>query len=366
MSKFRQNGFLSLKDFDFGRIFKPLAVIIPLAIAADIIYVLASSKLRILGDLIHFHIFYLVLAAALVLVPWFSQMIRLIIWSRAFKKPLHPVQALQTAIVTELGNALTPTSTGGGYFKLGFLIGYGFAPGQAALLTFLGTIEDAVFFAIALPLSLILSHAWNDPYVVVAFRNLTSHWPVVTAIIGAIIIAYLVVFKWKLIYPHGVSSEEEKQPSWIQRIRTRFYNYLEQFFSAGRFVLRNGKTRLGLCTILSGIGWCCRYGAISALVLGLGYKADPVLFFLLQWVVFSTMILVPTPGAIGGAEFTFGLVFSGAAPAPILPVLIGAWRFVTFYMLVSIGSIFMAVTGTGLSARRFNGRDEKVLEEVEK
>ena len=75
------------------------------------------------------------------------------------------------------------------------------------------------------------------------------------------------------------------------------------------------------------------------------------------------MIVIPTPGAIGGAEVTFALIMGSVVPKPVLPVLVGAWRFVTYYMLACFGSIFMVVAGVGPSVTMGN-RDQHVIEEV--
>ncbi len=348
-------------DFRLEQIFRTLAIIIPLAIAGNIIYVLLSSKLATLKALIDFHPGYLALAMIMVFVPWFTQASRLILWSRVFSRQLKPGQAFKTAIVTDLGNFVTPTSTGGGYVKLGFLIRFGFKPGEAALLTLLGSAEDAIFFAISLPLALAISSAWNNRDVTAAIRNLGSHWPTAVILILAVILAYLLIFRIKA--KKEVSPGIGDRPGFIARIRLNIKKYLEQFISAGKFAAANGKATLGICTILAGIGWCCRYGAVTALILGLGYQADPALYFLLQWVIFSTMIVIPTPGAIGGAEVTFALIMGSVVPKPVLPVLVGAWRFVTYYLLACVGSIFMAVAGVG-TAVTSRSRDKQVIEEV--
>jgi glycosyltransferase 2 family protein len=354
----------SFSEFNLKQIIRSLAIIIPLAIAGNIIYILLTSKPHILRDIVDIHPGYLLLAALLALVPWFAHTTRIILWSRAFKKGLKPIQAFKTAVVTDLGSGITPSSTGGGYFKLAFLIGYGFTPGEATLLTFLGSIEDAIFFAVTLPIAVIISRAWKDPYVKVAVKNLISHWPIVAAAAVILTIAYFIFIRKNIGRRFKADAPDSERPHLIERMRAGIHKYQNQFLSALGFVVKRGKATLGVCTFLSGLGWCCRYGAVSALVVGLGFHANFVLLFLLQWVVFTTMTLIPTPGAVGGAEVTFALVFSGVVPSAILPILIGAWRFVTFYMLIALGAIFMAVTGAGPSISRLNGKNQKVLEEV--
>ena len=78
---------------------------------------------------------------------------------------------------------------------------------------------------------------------------------------------------------------------------------------------------------------------------------DPVLFFLLQWVVFTAMSVVPTPGGSGGAEAVFVLVYSALLPDAVIGIATAGWRFLTFYVQLALGSILF--TGMNLhDARR--------------
>lgn len=179
-------------------------------------------------------------------------------------------------------------------------------------------------------------------------KNLVSHWPVLLGLaVGISVIIYLYNYKKKKCRDIQITDGpiEQKHHGIWTRLVLKFKHYKEDFLKAVKFVLKEGKTTLLLATLISGIGWSCRYASINALVLGLGYDVDPLLFTLLHWVVFSTMTLIPTPGAVGGAEISFALVFSGLLPASIIPVMTGVWRFVTYYMVIAAGAIYMAIVG---------------------
>jgi glycosyltransferase 2 family protein len=64
-----------------------------------------------------------------------------------------------------------------------------------------------------------------------------------------------------------------------------------------------------------------------------------VLFFFLQWVVFTALNFVPTPGASGGAEAAFVLVYSALLPASVIGIATAGWRFLTFYVQLALGSV---------------------------
>jgi uncharacterized protein (TIRG00374 family) len=321
-----------------NRIFKILLILLPLAFAGNIIYTLISTEFDTLSRLLHFNIGFLLLAVLLSILPWFAQSARIIIWSRVFKKPVAPIQAFQAVLSSDLAAAATPTMLGGGYAKAGYLVSYGYSAGEATIITLLGTIEDAVFFAIALPTAVIWSRAWDNPYVGKAGANLISHWPIVLTVGATLLIMVFILNKF---------GKSKSSAAAERSLRVRIFETLQKYKfdlkTASKLIILKGKSSFVLAVIAAGIGWCSRYGAITALVLGLGIKADPILFFLLQWVVFTTMTMIPTPGAIGGAEVSFALIYNGLIPSFAIPVVTSGWRFMTFYLPVGLGSILFSL-----------------------
>ncbi|UCC78562.1 MAG: flippase-like domain-containing protein [Candidatus Zixiibacteriota bacterium] len=339
-----------------NHLFKIILIILPLALAGNIVYTLLSSELDMLVELLEFKIGYLFLAAFLCVVPWFAQSLRIIIWSRVFKRPVSPPQALQAVLSSDIAAAATPTMLGGGYAKAGYLVSYGFSAGEATIITLLGTIEDAVFFLIALPTSILWSRAWDNPYVRQAGASLVSHWPTVLIVAAIISMAFVGIKKiGKRRISDANPGSSENKISFRYRFLSSLRRYKTDLVFAMKFALTRGKLSFLFTVLAAGIGWCSRYGAISALVLGLGLDADPVLFFLLQWVVFSIMTMIPTPGAIGGAEVSFALVYGGLIPSFAIPVVTSGWRFITFYLPVGLGSlIFAVIGGTALKKKNYN------------
>jgi len=331
------------------RIFKILLILLPLAFAGNIAYTMISTEFDALGRLLQFNAGFLLLAVVLSIIPWFAQSARIIIWSRVFKKPVSPLQAFQAVLSSDLAAAATPTMLGGGYAKAGFLVSYGYSAGEATIITLLGTIEDALFFAVALPAAVIWSRAWDNPYVSKAGSNLISHWPVVLTVVVALL---LIIYALNKI---GKTKTSTHQRSLGARIFETLQKYRLDLKTASRLILSKGKSSFVLAVIAAGIGWCARYGAISALVLALGLKADVVLFFLLQWVVFTTMTMILTPGAVGGAEVSFALIYNGLIPSFAIPVVTSGWRFLTFYLPVGLGAIlFSLINGKSMIRKQKN------------
>ena len=337
------NNSSSLKSI-FRKIIKTILIVVPLGLLGNIIYLLITVDSGITKSLTKINIYYLLIAILMSFVPWFAQSLRVLIWSKVFKKNLKPINAFRIVLASDVGAAATPTMLGGGYAKFGLLIAYGFNAAEATLVTILGSLVDAVFFGIALPIAVYWCRAWENPYVINAWDNLLSNWPTVVAVLAVLLIALIILRRLK-----AQKQEVEGKQKLIGRIFSAISKYKNELITAGKFVASNGKTAFLACVIVGGIGWISRYGAITVLVLGLGYSADPILFFLLQWVVFTTMTMIPTPGAMGGAEVSFAVIYNGLIPASILPIAMSAWRFITFYLLIGFGSILFSIMGFGIS-----------------
>jgi len=331
------------------RVLKLVIILMPLALAGNIAYVVLTSNPDLFRDLNNFHIEFFALAVMLALLPWFGQSVGIIIWSKVFRVNIRSTEALSAVLASDIGAAITPTALGGSYAKLAFLIDYGFNPPQATLVTFLGGLADALFFAVALPIAILWTRTWENPAIVRIWREFISHWPVVVIIV-IVLIVFLFVLKLHRI-KRAESVPIDGEYNLVSRVYRGIGNFKDEIIIAARFVLHRGKKAFLACVLFSGIGWCGRYGAISALVAGLGYAADPVLYFLLQWLVFTTMTMVPTPGAIGGAEVSFAVIYNGLIPPHAIPIATTAWRFVTFYLTVGLASVIFAVSRLGVFPR---------------
>jgi hypothetical protein len=183
----RLNPFLDFKTPSLNRIFKIILVVLPLGIIGNIIFTLLKTdfiNLFFPGD---FRVHYLVSAVLLGFVPWVTHAIRLRRWTRFFNRPISFSRSLYIAIGTELGSAATPTVVGGGYLKLGMLIQDGFTSGSAASLMILGSVEDGLFFAAAVPTAVWMCGGIHRLGLesLFSFRQLDSLWFVSLAIVGA-------------------------------------------------------------------------------------------------------------------------------------------------------------------------------------
>lgn len=84
--------------------------------------------------------------------------------------------------------------------------------------------------------------------------------------------------------------------------------------------------------------WLTRFGILLAVVRMMGLEADLTKLLLLQWMVFVAMLVTPVPGATGGAETAFLLVFSDSLPDGMAGMAMTAWRILAYYFILVVGA----------------------------
>ena len=320
------------------RVFQVALVVIPLGILGNIAFSLWKTDTEVLASLSQFPRQYLFLAALLALVPWATNTLRLWIWTRLLRQGLSLRQNFQIALGMDLGSAVSPTGVGGSAAKWGMLVGRGVSPGTAVSITWVGVLEDAIFFALAVPLALYFSSARRELSGTLDIWDSLQGYaqPTLLALAGSGFLGLAVVrlglrgrFGRRLRY-RGLRL--------TGRLRAKFRVVVRDAKSALRLIAHRGKSRFVLTLGLTGIQWICRYSVLSALLVFLGAPFDPLLYFALQWVVFTMMTFVPTPGASGGAEAAFYVLYAPLLPERIIGVTTAGWRLLTFYLQIGLAA----------------------------
>jgi glycosyltransferase 2 family protein len=333
------------------RAFNIALLLLPLGVLANLAYTLLAtdrSLLRALGELPRI---YLLAALGLTLVPWLTGTLRLLVWSRFLGYRLRAADLLRMTLVVDLGAAVSPTAIGGEAFRWGMLVSRGVKPGEAATLTLLPKLEDAVFFAIALPVAL----AWTRPWELVALATGVDRIGTnAVVVLGAFLLVAVVAWLVLRSVLRGRAGEPMRAAGLRRwgRTRRRLRVAWADARVGFRLVLTRGRWRFALTLALTALHWIGRYSVVMALALFLGIPFDPVLFWLLQWVVFTVMTFTPTPGAAGGAEIAFTAVYASLLPGGAIGVMTAAWRLFTFYVPVALAAVVFALLQRADRARR--------------
>lgn len=325
------------------RVFRLSLLLIPFGVVGNLVLSWAATDRSVLASLGEYPRGYLVLALVLGLVPWFTNALRIWIWTRFIGNALPYRDAFRITLGGELGSSVLPTSTGGEIIRWGMMLQKGLTPGTAASVVTLNQVEDTVFFLVALPLAAWLSSAWELPVLQRVAGELQENALLALGAGLAVLFALRLLSRMLLVGSLG-----ERPRRWglrsVAQMRRRFRKAWEDAKRVYALVIRRGKGWFLLTTSLTAVQWICRYSVVSALAAFLGATVDPVLFFLLQWVVFTAMLFIPTPGAAGGAEAAFFLVYSALLPERIIGLMTAGWRLLTFYLQLALGALlFLAL-----------------------
>jgi glycosyltransferase 2 family protein len=328
------------------RVFRTSMLVIAIGVLGNVAFSLLITDRELLGSLAAFPRHYLALAIALGLVPWVTHTLRLHLWTWFLGHKIGVRESFKIVLATELGSSVSPTAVGGAFFKWGMLVQRGVRPGTAASITTLPTVEDAIFFLFALPTAIYLSRAWELPIFQEIGGRISGN--LAFAALGLLAVVTLVWLLLRLLFTGRFG---ERARAWsvntYARVRRRLRTVVGDGLAVFRLVATRGGWRLPLSLGLTATGWIARYSVISALAAFLGAPVDPVLFWLFQWVVFTFMAFVPTPGATGGAEAAFFLIYGSFLPERVIGLATSGWRFLTFYLQLAIAAILFTVMSRG-------------------
>lgn len=332
------------------KLFRTTLLIVPIGVLGNVAFSLLVTDRALLAALDEFPRHYLLLAVALGLLPWLTNALRLLLWTHFLGYPLRFREAMQMTLAVDLGSAVSPTAVGGGFFKWGMLVQRGVSPGAAASITTFPSIEDGVFFGLAIPAALLYTRAWELPL----FDQVAGEFRRNAALV-LVVAAAIALLTWLLIRTllgGGLGGRTQQRSIRLlarlrRRLRATWIDAREVF----RLIARGGKLRFLLSLLLTAVQWGARYSVVTALIAFLGVPVQPVLFWMLQWVVFTLMSFVPTPGAAGGAEAIFFFVYSAFVPERAIGLATAGWRFLTFYLQIGLAALVFAALSWGRGRR---------------
>ncbi len=330
------------KNMNLSKILKRALIIIPIGILVNLTFMIFTREESTFDYLLNFSTLYFLLAVLLIVIPWFTNVGRLLIWTRFFGKKLTIIEVLKIVVISELGASISPTAIGGAPIKIGLLIEKRIKPGAAISIASIASLEDSVFFVTIMPIAIFISSIWKMPFINSFFQRLYDSVFILILISIILILAAFIFFK--IISSRKFKAERSKihSPFW-QKIWIKLKSVWGEFKSAYIIIIKKGKLRFLLTTILTGIQWVCRYSVITALSASLGLSVKPILFFVLQWLVFTLAVFIPTPGAAGGAEASFYFIFQTVLPDETIGMITAGWRFLAFYGLLATGILLLII-----------------------
>ncbi len=261
-------------------------------------------------------------------------------------KQFHPFQpfrnSLQTAMIGQLFNCITPFASGGQPAQVLHMGRAGVPAGSCACALTVKFVVYQFVLTVYSSVTLLFKFAdFSDEIHGLKYLVLAGFAVNTAVIMGLLCICFgrkgtekflesiIRFFSWmKLIRnPEALCSSMKSQTA-------LFYNS----FSA----IRKDKQLLAKIGILSAVQLTAYFLIPYTLLRCFHVKPDSIFSMLVaQAFVLNVSSFVPLPGAAGGAEYSFHTMFAMFFPVQLLALAVLLWRIVTFYLPICVGTAFL-------------------------
>ena len=315
-----------------------LAWIIPLGILGNLAYTLLATDREAFLATLDIRPAWLAVALGLALLPLWLNTLRVWRWARVMQPGFPWRRVLHAVLLAEVGAAVTPSVVGGSPLKVASLSRDGLGTAGAVTVAAMGTIEDVMVLCVLLP-CLAQTTGLLPELIGVIGNAMDSAWPGR----GLLVLLGVVVVLGALVLLALRTARGRRRLA----AAGRWWRELAGHMSVVR---RRGLLTFPGNLLLTAVQWASRMSIVAALAAGLGVPLEPLRAMVLQWLCFLVMMATPTPGAVGGAEAGFLLVFGREIPHALVPVILAAWRFVGFYglNLLALGMLGIVWRRNGL------------------
>lgn len=321
----------------FKKLFLASLIISAFSIVVVLMFTVDSTTIESLFEVRHE---YILAAAALHALSYVIWGLRTKFMCKALGYKLRSFKAIEIVTSSTLAAAVTPSSAGGEPLRIHLLHCNDIPLGRATAVVICERIMDAILIFIAAIFTLYI------------FRDILSASPFSgVLLVGEIVsLSVLIMLLYGIWRPHHMKKgihfivnrtsflfgkkDAKKISNVLEKVDVEiehFHNSVWVFLTEGRRGLFYG----AICTI---VFWIVEYMILPVILLGLNQSPSYILAFATQ-VLLSIMMVVPaTPGASGVAEFGAVPLFSMFVTSSMLGITVVAWRALTYYMNLLVGS----------------------------
>lgn len=260
-------------------------------------------------------------------------------------KKLSWLSSIYVIILWEFSSAVTPSIVGGTAVAIFILMKEGIKLGKSIAYVMITAILDNLFFVVAAPIIFILVDGDIFPNMAVIESKLGRSLPVLFFISYGLIAIYTFImafavlinprwFKWLLLRITALK--------WLRKWRYEAFDQGNEIMLASEEL--KGKhigywLKISAATIFI---WCARYMMLNIIIES--YTEQPLgnhlTIFARQIVMWITMLISPTPGSSGTAEFFFTQFFKEMLGDYTFVTNI-FWRLMTYYPYLILGALFL-------------------------
>ena len=288
-------------------------------------------------------IFFLFLALVMMCVRDIGYMIRI---RHLTGKELSWKQSFRVIMIWEFASAMTPGIVGGASVAMFILKREGINLGKSTAIVLITALLDELFYILIVHITIFL--VGTEAFFPNEFTTHLFGWtlnPFTLFLIAFSVIFLIVLFLLVAIFI---------APFWFKK----FLLFFCQLFFLKRFTSRVEKTgndiivaskefkrkSISFWGIVFGatvFSWMGRFMVINCLVWAFSPMADQLLVFARQLSMWVILLISPTPGGSGIAEFAFSGFLNDFIPFGLVAILAILWRLISYYPYLFIGAIIL-------------------------
>lgn len=293
-----------------------------------------------------FHTFiWICISIGFVIIKHLSYAYRLYVIS---EKQFSFLKCIQLIFIWEFSSAVTPTAVGGSAVAFFVLSQEKLPVAKTATIVLYTVVLDTLFFILSVPLLYVFIGSEMIRPELVGLNDF-SGWG--TTFIGA----YIFMAAYGLFFYYGLFIRPRQirrilvwftSLAWFRKYRKRAFELgTEMIMASGE--LKRQSVRFHLSAFVSTLmAWCSRFLILVALIIAI-VDSTSVTFsniftmFARLESMFVIMLLSPTPGGAGLAEFVFGGFLKDYVPKGISLIIAFIWRLISYYSYLIAGAIII-------------------------
>jgi uncharacterized protein (TIRG00374 family) len=255
-------------------------------------------------------------------------------------KELSWRQSLRVVMLWEFTSAITPSAVGGTSVAVVYVNKEGLSVGRSSAIVMATSLLDEMYFVLMFPLLLLF---------IPVQQLFTVNASIATGLLAVTLAGYFVKLVWVLMLLYGLFVNPRSLRWLIIKIFSLpvLRRWKSGAIKAGDDIVVSASELKHRSLIFwlksfaaTFVSWTSRYWVVNALFLAFFAVHDHALIFARQLVMWIMMLISPTPGGSGFAEFVFKQFLGDFIPVAGLTVIIALlWRLITYYMYLLIGAI---------------------------
>ncbi|MDL2315019.1 flippase-like domain-containing protein [Bacteroidales bacterium OttesenSCG-928-C19] len=286
---------------------------------------------------------FLLMALLMVVIRDFAYMYRIRILT---DKQLSWKKSFQVIMLWEFSSALTPSVVGGSAIALVILTQEGIRTGRSTAIVMITALLDELFYIIMVPVILLLAGVSNvfSGLSFVSSGNTTSVQFLFALGYGVIVLLTCIILFAIIFKPYAFKRLLVGicHIRFLRRWKKAAVKTGDDIITTSK-EMRSKNFGFWFKTFGATMGsWTARFLVVNFLLLTfIPGGIDHLLVFAKQLVMWVIMLISPTPGSSGVAEFMFPIFFKDFITPGTAPLLVILWRLMTYYPYIIIGAIVL-------------------------